>query len=140
MTKREFKKAFTLIEVMVAVMIISVVIMAMIRMYSNNTYLFSSYKNHASVSQYSTFLIANDAYGFENKDITLNDLLQDFALDDNLRREMKSKKAQIKYQILRNVDLSEEANASATQLSLEVGSDILKVGNESVATLRLRLQ
>jgi len=140
MTRTEFRTAFTLIEVMVAVMIISVVIMALVRMHSNNNYLFSSYKQHTTVSQYSTLLIANQEYGFENKNLTLNDLAQDFDLDDDLRRELKSQKVELKYKMLRNIDLSEESNASATQLFLEVGSDILKVNNESIATLRLRLQ
>jgi len=94
------KEAFTLIEVMVSVMIISVVIMALIEMFSNNTHLFSYIKKQTTITQYTSFFISNKEYGFQNKDVTLNDLLRDFNLDDTLRRELKNSKTKVLYQKL----------------------------------------
>jgi len=138
--KSSARTAFTLIEVMVAVMIISVVIMALIRMYSNNTFLFSSYKKQGKINQYTSLLIGNKDYGFENKEIHLYDLVSDFDLDDDLRRKLKAQKAKIQYKILNIIDLSEESNESATGMVLELGNTLLKTNDNSLSLLRLRTQ
>jgi len=140
MTKRESRTAFTLIEVMVAVMIISVVILAMVQMYSNNTFLFDSYKKHAKTNQYASFLIANKEYGYESKNISLYDLVNEFDMEDDLRRELKGKKAQLTYKVVKNIDLSEDSNESAPQMSLEIGESVLRVEKNSVALMRLQLR
>ena len=140
MNKKSYRAAFTLIEVMVAVMIISVVILALVRMYSNNTFLFSAYKKRSQVSQYSSFLIANKEYGYENKNVHLYDLLSEFDMEDKLRRQLKKQKAQVIYKVLKNMDLGEESNTSAPQMSLEIGSSILRVDDASAALMRLQLR
>lgn len=140
MTKKSFHTAFTLIEVMVAVMVISVVIMALIQMYSNNTFLFNSYKEQSKANQYLSLLIGNKDYGFEDKESYLYNLAQEFDLDDNLRRELKNKKVKIVYQELQSIDLSEEENASGTNMVLELGNSVLKFKDNSAAMLRLRTQ
>lgn len=140
MTKREYRAAFTLIEVMVAVMIISVVILAMVQMYSNNSFLFDSYKKHAKISQYSSFLIANKEYGYEEKRVTLYDLLNEFDMENDLRRRLKQQKVELDYKVLKNIDLSEESNESAPQMSLEIGESLLRMNKNSVALMRLQLR
>jgi prepilin-type N-terminal cleavage/methylation domain-containing protein len=140
MSKKSFRAAFTLIEVMVAVMIISVVILALIRMYSNNTFLFSAYKKQSQAAQYSSFLIANQEYGFEDKRVTLYDLVNEFDLEDTLRRKLKKEKVEVVYRVMKNIALDEESNTSAPKLSLEIGSSVLRLGNESAALMRLQLR
>ena len=140
MTKREYRAAFTLIEVMVAVMIISVVILAMVQMYSNNSFLFDSYKKHAKISQYSSFLIANKEYGYEEKRVTLYDLLNEFDMENDLRRRLKQQKVELDYKVLKNIDLSEESNESTPQMSLEIGESLLRMNKNSVALMRLQLR
>lgn len=140
MTKREYRAAFTLIEVMVAVMIISVVILAMVQMYSNNSFLFDSYKKHAKISQYSSFLIANKEYGYEEKRVTLYELLNEFDMENDLRRRLKQQKVELDYKVLKNIDLSEESNESAPQMSLEIGESLLRMNKNSVALMRLQLR
>ncbi len=140
MSKRDRHAAFTLIEVMVAVMIISVVIMALVRMYSNNTFLFSSYKKQSAVSQYSSFLIGNKEYGHLNKDVSLYDLVHEFDMNDDLRRELKQEHAKVFYQVLKTLSLDEESNTSAPQISLEIGKTVLRLKKESAALMRLQLQ
>lgn len=121
-------------------MIISVVILAMVKMYSNNTFLFDSYKKHAQINQYASFLIANKEYGYENKNITLYDLVNEFDMEDELRRKLKAKKAQLAYKVVKNIDLSEDSNESAPQMSLEIGQTVLRVETNSVAMMRLQLR
>ena len=140
MSKRDRHAAFTLIEVMVAVMIISVVIMALVRMYSNNTFLFSSYKKQSAVSQYSSFLIGNKEYGHLNKAVSLYDLVHEFDMNDDLRRELKQEHAKVFYQVLKTLSLDEESNTSAPQISLEIGKTVLRLKKESAALMRLQLQ
>ncbi|WP_457744490.1 type IV pilus modification PilV family protein [Sulfurimonas sp.] len=141
MSKRGKRSAaFTLIEVMVAVMIISVVIMALIRMYANNNFLFSAYKKQGKIDQYASLLIGNKSYGFENKEINLYDLVSDFDLDDNLRRKLKSQKIALQYKVVSRIDLSEDANESVAGMVVELGNTLLKTKDNSLSMLRLRTQ
>lgn len=137
------KPAFTLIEVMVAVMIISVVIMALLKMYANNTLIFSSIKEQIKTNEYSSLLISNDNYGFEEKQLTLNNLVDNYDLESDLRRELKAKKAQLTYEIVQSIDLSEQNETDEgmnSGLVLEVGRDVLKTKEFSVALMRLRIK
>jgi len=148
MTKRyyHFKKGFTLIEVMVAVMIISVVIMALLKMYSNNAYIFSSIKQEIKTNQYLSLLIGNDEYGFENKHIAMYDLIKDFDVENNLRRKLKSLKIDIIYKEVDSIDLSEDTeeegseSKSNSSVVLEIGRDTLKTKNFSTSVMRLRIK
>ncbi len=137
------KNAFTLIEVMIAVVIISVVITALLEMFANNTHTFLSLKKQTKVNQYSSLLIANNNYGFENKDIYLDDLVEDFDVDDNLRRKLKTMKVKLIYQELELIDMQEQESSAGEVVSsivFEVGRTILKTQDSSVSLFRLRVQ
>ena len=147
--KVQSKKAFTLIEVMIAVMIVSIVIMALIQMYANNTHLFLSYKNQTKINQYSSFLIANKNYGYEDKTITMYDLVRDFKLHDDLRRELKDIKIEVAYIELDRIDLGESEigeyenieseTTQAPDMILEIGKTILRTDDSSSSLLRFKL-
>jgi len=66
--------------------------------------------------------------------------VNNFDLDDDLRRKLKEQKAKIIYQKLDTIDLSEDDNSSGSQLSLEIGKSILKVNNISNGFLRLQIK
>jgi len=141
------KEGFTLIEVMVAVMIISVVIMALLKMYSNNVYIFSSIKQEIKTNQYVSLLIGNDNYGFEKKHIVMYDLVKDFDLESDLRRKLKSLKADIIYTQVDSIDLSEDTqkndnteSKSTSSVVLEIGRDTLKTKTFSTSIMRLRIK
>ncbi|NPA60089.1 MAG: prepilin-type N-terminal cleavage/methylation domain-containing protein, partial [Epsilonproteobacteria bacterium] len=91
------KKAFTLIEVMISVMIISVVIMALLKMQGNNSHIFSKLTSKLEINQYTSFFISNNEYGFSKKSTYLDELLSEFRVEDNLRRELKNIKINIDY-------------------------------------------
>ncbi len=141
------KNAFTLIEVMVSVVIISIVIMSLLQIFANNTHIFSSLKNKTNISQYASFLIANRDIGFEDDTSDLYKLVEEFPLESELRRELKNIKIDIIYQELKRIDMSkfEEDNTSKilnkdsnSNIIFEIGKIILKTQNTSVAFLRLR--
>ena len=138
------RRAFTLIEVMVSVMIISVVIMALLQMNANNIHIFSATKKHLKTNQYVSLLIASKDYGFEDKNIYLDDLIRDFELEDDLRRELKRIKVAILYQALDSIDLSKDTNdtqeSSNSAIVLEIGKSVLKAKDDSSSIMRLRIK
>jgi len=133
------KKAFTLIEVMVSVMIISVVIMALLEMKSNSSHILSLLKKQIDTTQYISLLIANKDYGYEDKSIRLDALIKEFDVDNNLRRKLKNIKAKIIYNEIETIDLSEDENGSSSML-LEIGESLVKTDKFSTKIYRIRLQ
>ena len=128
---------------MVAVMIISVVIMALLKMYANNTHIFTSIKEQIKTNEYSSFLISNANYGFEDKHLYLYDLVDDYDLESDLRRKLKAKKTELTYEVVRSIDLSEQdENEEGTNsgLVLEIGRDVLRSKDFSVALMRLQIK
>ncbi len=152
------RKAFTLIEVMISVVIISTVIMALIQLYSNNSLIFSSLEKKSKTNQYLSFMLGNENYGIENDKTTLYELFSEFDLEDDLRRQLKEMKVEIVYQEVDTIDMSEfdgsqeeeaedidesdeeDKESSNANMVFEVGKTVLKIDNTSGAILRIRLQ
>ena len=144
-------RAFTLIEVMVAVVIISVVIMALMELFANNSHNFSILSKKGQTNQYLSFLNSPSEYGFNDKHTTLYDLLKDFDVENKLRRELKSIKVDLVYQELDRINMdgytSEEENEIEEEdkeqrvnssMVFEIGKTILKVDDTSVSMLRIK--
>ncbi len=151
------RKGFTLIEVMIAVVIISTVIMALLEMFANNIHIFSTLTKKTQINQYSSFFISNPEQGLEKEDaLTLYDLIEDFDVEDELRRELKEVKIKIVYQELETIDMSdfdgseeeidetknsdEEEKEVNSNMVFEIGKTVLKFDDSSVALLRLRVE
>ncbi|MCK4737462.1 MAG: prepilin-type N-terminal cleavage/methylation domain-containing protein [Sulfurimonas sp.] len=135
------RKAFTLIEVMVAVLIISVVITALFQMKGNSSHIFLNLSKKLEINQYSSFLISNDNYGFEKQTTTLDELLGNFKVEDELRQELKKAKIEVIYQELEQIDMSEQSDENASSgMIFEIGKTILKTDKSSVSLIRLRVQ
>lgn len=157
--KSNLTNAFTLLEVMIAVIIISIVIMALLEMKGNSSFKFSKITNNLVVNQYTSFFISNPDYGFVKESVKLDDLLKEFKVDDELRRELKEIKVDIVYQELQyfgdmteavdedSEEYEEEVQKKDSNLAIEIGKTILKIKDNtkkdesySTALLRLRLQ
>lgn len=147
------KKAFTLIEVMVAVLIISVVIMALFEMQGNNSHFFSKFYKKTQVNQVISFFSSNKDYGFEKKDIYLDDLLSDFRLEDELRRKLKEIKVEIDYEELDQISMNEEEDSEeevfkdtkegeevSSEVVFEIGKTIIQLDDTSTFIVRMRIQ
>ena len=151
MPKRQLhKKAFTLIEVMVAVMIVSVVIAALLQMRGDTNHKLIQLKKILKENQYNSFLIAtDDKYGFESSNIDLYRLLGNFDVESDLRRKLKAIKTEVTYEELDVLDSSdfsddstdgEESEGSASAIVFEIGKTSLKSEAFSLSLLRVRIQ
>jgi prepilin-type N-terminal cleavage/methylation domain-containing protein len=147
------RRGFTLIEVMVAVMIISVVILGLLQLFANNTHIFFGLEKKVQNNQYLSAFLASQKYGFEDKKTTMYELLSDFDMNDDLRRQLKEQKVEVLYQELEVIDLSEfqadkeDVNPDAqvaketnSGMVFEMGKSILKFEDASVSLTRVKLQ
>ena len=126
-------------EVMVCVMIISIVIMSLLQMQGNTNHIYSKLEDSSKINQYISLLISNNDYGFEKKSISLNDLISEFKVEDNLRRELKTIKVKLNYEELKSIDMSESEDGSSTMV-FELGKSMLKVDGASASLMRFSLQ
>jgi len=133
------RNAFTLMEVMVCVMIISIVIMSLLQMQGNTNHIYSKLEDSSKINQYISLLISNNDYGFEKKSISLNDLISEFKVEDNLRRELKTIKVKLNYEELKSIDMSKSEDGSSTMV-FELGKSMLKVDGASASLMRFSLQ
>lgn len=149
---------FTLIEVLVAVMIIAVIIGALIQLFATNSYAFSSVHQKILHANKSSLLLGNNIYGYEDKKVDLAELAKDFDIDDDLRRLLKKEKVQIFYTEVTSIDFDDAAEALAeveggevddkaaisetaeVTNTLEVGRTTLKSGEQSSSFLRIKFQ
>lgn len=151
---------FTLIEVLVAVMIIAVVIGALIQLFATNSHTFSSVHQKILHTNRTTLLLGNNVYGLENKSVDLAELVKDFNLDDDLRRLLKKEKVKILYTEVTSIDFDEAAESIAeveaasgenegqafieeageATNTLEIGKTTLKIGEQSSSFLRVKFQ
>jgi prepilin-type N-terminal cleavage/methylation domain-containing protein len=131
---RNKRKAFTLLEVMVAVLIVSVVIAAMFKVKGDaNTKLFWL-QSTINETQYNTFLLGNsDKYGFDKSSISLNELVSEFDLESELRQKLKAIKVNISYD-------KKDAIDTPTGTVLEIGKTYLKSNRFSSSILRVKTQ
>lgn len=89
------KKAFSLVEVLIAVSLLSVVIVALIKMGQNNLFLLEKFKTTNTSSGYNSLAFFGiDMNKTEDKNIYLDEVV-DFK-DDDLRRELKEIKVVVK--------------------------------------------
>ena len=89
------KKAFSLVEVLIAVALLSVVIVALIKMGQNNLFLLEKFKMTNTSSGYNSLAFFGiDMNKTEDKNIYLDEVV-DFK-DDDLRRELKEIKVVVK--------------------------------------------
>ena len=152
------RKGFTLIEVMVATMIISVVIAALLKLFENNAHMFETIQKKSTISMYGTLLLGVKGLGFEKDKMRLDELVKDFKVENELRRALKERRVEIDYQEVMRLDgndFQDEAEKLATQngqdietqngtgadgFSIEIGRTILKLGDQHTSFMRLKLQ
>ncbi len=145
------RKGFTLIEVMVAVVIISVVIMALIELLANSSHNFSTLGKKSQINQYLSFFHSPSRYGFTDKEGTLYDLVENFDIESELKQELKSIKVDMVYQEVKSIDMAdynaeeetEESDIEGEEqvnsaMAFEIGKTVLKMQSSSVAILRMR--
>ncbi len=129
------RRAFTLLEVMIAVMIVTVVIAALLELQSNTTYLFGRLGEQRKADMMMSLLIGSRYSGVENDGLTMDRSVERFFISDELRQELKQIKAEIKVRSLKRY--RQDGNGSVT---LELLGSTLTTPFGSVDVLRSRLQ
>jgi prepilin-type N-terminal cleavage/methylation domain-containing protein len=92
------KKAFSLMEVMIAVSLLSVVVFALFQIKSNNIFILSKATQESKNKEYLMMAMDTKEYSKRNKNVYLDRLYS--INDDDLRREFKQIKIKIKDEIL----------------------------------------
>ena len=154
----KLSRGFTLLEVLVAVMIIAVVIGSLIELFANNSSTFTSVHQKILHTNTTSVLLGNEIYGYEKAKTDLAELVKDFNIDDDLRRQLKNIKVEILYNEVTRIDFGEAAESIAgldssenggdtlvqeatdAVTALEVGRTTLKINDHSSSFLRVKLQ
>ncbi|SFV50699.1 hypothetical protein MNB_SM-4-437 [hydrothermal vent metagenome] len=141
------RSAFTLMEVMVAVVIVSVVIAALLQMQGNTNHKLFGIKEMIKTSQYTSFLLSvSDKYGFESSKMDMKRLVDEFELESDLRRRLKGMKLELDYEELTTIDTSElDASSdlnetSNTSLIFEIGKTTLETKDFTTQVIRVTIQ
>lgn len=137
-------------EVMVAVVIVSIVIAALLQLQGNTTHKFFGIKDMMRINQYNSFLLSvSDKYGFESSNIDMKRLVDEFELESDLRRRLKSMKLKVEYEELISRDMSkfddsaesdEESENSSSSLVFEIGKTSLSTKEFNTHLIRVRIQ
>ncbi len=150
------RRGFTLIEVMVAVILISTVIAAMLQLFADNTRFLGGVEERIDHTLRGSLLLGKADYSFETKERTLYDLADDFELDDALRRRLKATKLSLAYRVEQQLDsggtvtpavgekapeADDEAVAAVSDaVVLEIGETTFTIGDRRSGWTRMRLQ
>ena len=98
------RRAFTLIEVLVAVMIVFIVIAAMLELAGESSLLFKNlYKKSKALEHLS--MLRQSRYAKESGNVNLALLLTRFMLDDTTRRVLKQDSVKITYKEVHHLEL-----------------------------------
>jgi prepilin-type N-terminal cleavage/methylation domain-containing protein len=151
-------RGFTLLEVLVAVMIIAVVIGSLIQLFANNSNTFASVPQRILQTNTASLLLGNTSYGYQKDKTDLAELVKDFKIDDDLRRKLKEIKAEIIYSEITTIDFGDASESIAKEASsetggetlikqaadvsnvLEIGRTTLKIKDQSSSFVRIKFQ
>ena len=136
--------AFTLIEVMVSVMIISVVIAALLQMRGNTSNKLIQLNKMNLSNQYTSFLISvDDKYTKEDSHMDMKRLVEEFDLDTDLRKKLSSIPLELSYKKIKTIDMSKsdnEGNSEQSQIVFEIGQTTMHTKSFTNNLIRVQLQ
>ncbi|MBA1437549.1 MAG: prepilin-type N-terminal cleavage/methylation domain-containing protein [Epsilonproteobacteria bacterium] len=128
------RKAFTLMEVMIATLIVSVVIAALLQMRGDSNYQLQRVEQHSLKNFQLSFLLGvGEKYGFEKERVTLDKFVDDFDIQSDLKRSLRSHSMDLKYEKVNSIELPSGG-------ALEMGVDKIKLPDYTATMMRVRLQ
>lgn len=92
------KQAFSLMEIIIATILLSVVMLSLFQIKSNNIFILEKSKKSKEQNEYLSLIMDSKEYSKRNENIYLSRYLN--IEDDNLRRELKQIKIKVKDEIL----------------------------------------
>lgn len=141
---------------MIAVMIVSVVIAALLEIQANTNHKFMQIQKIMQSNQYNSFFLSlRERYGFEQSKSDMRSLLEDFDIESDLRRRLSAMKIEIEYEPLDVIDTSRfmgesaqdepqegkiQEGAQSAGIVFEIGRTRLISDDASSALLRVRVR
>ncbi len=86
-------------------MIVSVVIAALLKLRGDSSHMLTQIQQRQQKSDIASFLLWNRKYTLDDSHITLYNLVEDFDLDDDVRRKLKTDKIDIRYNKIDSIEL-----------------------------------
>lgn len=151
------RRGFTLVEVLIAVVIIAIVIAAQLQLFSNNGMLYERMQKKIDHALVLTLILGEEGVGFEESKLFLDDLVKPFNVDDALRQRLKAQKSELIYQEVKRIEAGDVSADEASDLpkeqvqeneaksqrsaALVIGKSIIKSSDgSSNAVLRIEIQ
>jgi hypothetical protein len=100
-------------------------------MRGNSSHTLMNLKKQIDTNTINSFFFSNQNYGFESESVTLDELLKEFKVEDDLRKRLKDTKVKLKYKEIDSIDLG-------TATVFEIGRTTITVNDSSASVLRLR--
>ncbi len=116
------KKAISLVEVLVSVMLISVVIVSLLQIKENNLYFLDKSKETIKNTSYISLIALEDDTKLRNRNVYLSQKIK--FDDDEIRRKIKRIKVKVKDKMLQPIEFSDDEytvqiNIKRTSLTID---------------------
>ena len=129
------KKAFTLIEVLISISLLSIVIVTVLHVKQNNLFYIEKFKNSAKNNIYIALASAKKfKNSIKDEKIYLDEIVR--FKDDDIRKELKDIKVYLKEEKLKKIDLSSPVYSLKIQV-ISKNYSLDEKANRSLYTFRL---
>ena len=129
------RKAFTLLEVVVAVMILSIVATALLQLYAGNTRYFGRMQSSGATGLDATLLLGNAPEG--SASVRVDRLIAPFATDETLRRASAQRTIAVRHRLVRQIRPGSHGSASWVP-AVEIDECVVGPEEARVRVYRLR--
>ncbi len=135
------RRGFTLVEVMIAVAIISVVVLGLLRLYAHNSEMLSGLERRTDATLTASLLQGDADAPFTSRQLPLYDLVRNFPLEDTLRRRLENRTAVLKRRETANGAETPAKTPGGTPAPLlETSRIILEIDGGNAVIVRMRLR
>jgi prepilin-type N-terminal cleavage/methylation domain-containing protein len=129
------RKAFTLMEVLVAVMLIAVIGATLLKVSSNNSFLMGYFQQKSHQNSLYSLFVLNSSKEYDKKSLFLDEVLKNYKInDDDIRQYFKNFKITYKERVVDTLSLfgGDENSSVDGEEMMEMAQD--DEGNESNAS------
>lgn len=133
------KKAFTLIEVLISVSIISIIVAAFLNIEQESKFLIDKNIKKIEATHLSSIVLLNTDQKDDKSDLYIYDLLKDFDLKDDLIKFLKSKKAHISFDLYKTIGDDENSSEENKTVLLNIYKQTANIDGNAVSIYRISL-
>lgn len=133
------KKAFTLIEVLISVSIISIIVAAFLNIEQESKFLIDKNVKKIAATHLSSIVLLNTDQKDDKSDLYLYDLLKGFDLKDDLIKFLKSKKVHISFDLYKTIGDDENSSEENKSVMLNIYKQTANIDGNVVSIYRISL-